>query len=104
MRRETSALPEGQLRQPIRVELMRQVVIGNGALGVGIERVLQATADQSNVLISHQSEAHTRGRRREVDGFRVGVVEIELQSVSKLLAHTCLQRVEIGVSDRTPAI
>src|SRR5207302_9860253 len=60
----------GQFRNPVEVELVSRIKVGDGAGQIRRKRIGQARSNQADVLVSIHRESYTRRRRRDVNGLR----------------------------------
>src|SRR5437899_12416497 len=89
--------PEWQFIDPVSIDLMVEVEIGNRPARLRIPGV-------DDLAIQSAPLRDPLGIGHDVDGFREGVVEIKLQAVRKSLVKARLQSVVIGVAFRSPRV
>src|ERR1700758_404975 len=79
---------------------MRGVEIRDGTKLIRGERIHEPAPGRSDIVDAAKVEA--RGSGGDVDGFGIGVVEVELHTVANLFFQRDLQTVVIGSADGTP--
>src|SRR4030081_1439596 len=93
---EALALSEWQLGNPVGIDLVSGVEIGDSATPVRIKGIGESSSGRSDVAA--RCPAQTRCSGSDVDRLGIRIVEVKLQP-AKLLPQSRLQRVVIRFSD-----
>src|ERR1700731_5486565 len=101
---ECAAFADRDISNPVEVDLMREIIVGNGAGQVWGKGICQAASHQADILVAINGEPHARRRGSDVHGLRERVVKVELKPVAELLPQTRLQSVVAGAADGAPSI
>src|ERR1700731_35484 len=96
---ECAAFADRDISNPVEVDLMGEVIVGDGAGQVWGKGICQAASDQADILVAINREPHARRRGSDVHGLRKGIVEVKLQSVAELLPQARLQGVVVRTTD-----
>src|SRR5215469_17160719 len=96
--RELFSSTKRQLGNPVRVELVCRVEIGDAAVLVGRKCVDQLAAVESLVV------TNTRSCGGDIDRLGICVVDVKLHAIAHLLSKSRLKRVVVRAGDRTPPI
>ena len=97
---EALAFADGQLGNPVEIDLVPGVEVRDSSTSVRIESIGQASSGSADVTARSPSEA--RCRRSDINRLGIGVVEVEGETTADLLSQRGLERVVVRFADRTP--
>ena len=76
--------PNRQIGNPVHVELVSEIAVGDCASQIRGKDIGQAASDEADFLVAVHRKSDAGRRGCDFDGFRVGIVQVKLNAMAEL--------------------